>query len=296
MLIPSPGSSIADPPPLRPELCGTEAEASQSRKFAPPRMPAELKRRLDRLARERAPKATTAISLGIPAIDRHLPAGGLAQGALHEVAGSGPETEHAAAAALFCAGVLAWSTGSVLWALEQPDLFAPALAGVGLSPDRIIFVEAGRSVLLVMEEALRQSGLAGVVGEISGRVSLTASRRLHLAAEGSGVPGLLLRRSRTFNDPVLAQPNAALTRWRIAAQPAGPPLPHAPEVPGLGQAIWRLTLVRCRGGESGAWTVRACDAQGRLGLVSDLPHRSAGADAADLGRRLRTRRMQAGRF
>ena len=57
-------------------------------------------------------------------------------------------------------------------------LFAPALDAVGLHSDRVIYAKAGRArtVLVTMEEGLRHVGLAGVVGELSGHLTLTASR------------------------------------------------------------------------------------------------------------------------
>jgi len=69
---------------------------------------------------------------------------------------------------------------------------------VGLHPDRVIYAETHRAseVLAVAEEGLRQKGLAGVVAEVA-RLGLTASRRLQLAAEESGVPALIIRRWRT---------------------------------------------------------------------------------------------------
>ena len=221
--------------------------------------------------------AGTAPPFGHAALDGALPGGGLGLGALHEVAGAGPDVEHGAAAALFITGTLARLCGPVLWVLERHDLFAPALAAVGLHPARVLHVEAGRpaSVLLVMEEGLRTPGLAGVVGEVSGRLTLTASRRLQLAAEASGAVAFTLRRSRRHDDPALAEPSAAVTRWRIAALPSGPAVPDAPEVPGLARARWRLDLVRCRGGEPRSWIVEACDAQGRLGVAADLANGQA---------------------
>src|ERR1700723_3304768 len=60
-------------------------------------------------------RTSRAIPFGTDALDRALPAGGLLAGALHEVAGSGPDTEHGAAAAQFLAGVLARTEGPVLW-------------------------------------------------------------------------------------------------------------------------------------------------------------------------------------
>jgi protein ImuA len=131
-----------------------------------------------------------------------------------------------------------------------------------------------------MEEGLAHPGLAAVVGEFSGKLSLVASRRLQLGAEKSGVMAALLRRSRMFDDPELAAPSAAVTRWRIAALPSAPPLPHAPSVPGLGAALWRLELTHRRGGEPGSWIVEACDATGRLTLVAGV----ADGSAAQAGR------------
>jgi protein ImuB len=49
----------------------------------------------------------TVLPFGIKAIDRHLPGGGLALGALHEVAGGGNGAIDGAAAALFAAGIAA---------------------------------------------------------------------------------------------------------------------------------------------------------------------------------------------
>ena len=185
-----------------------------------------------------AKTAGTALPFGVGAVDGHLPGGGLALGALHEVAGGGPDVEHGAAAMLLIGGVLARLPGQVLWVLERPDLFAPALDAVGLHPDRVIYAEAGKAatVLLSMEEGLRHAGLAGIVGELSGRLTLTASRRLQLAAEQSGVTCFVLRRSRRYDDALLSEPTAAVTRWRVAALPAPPLLPHSPRDTGLGEA------------------------------------------------------------
>ena len=45
------------------------------------------------------PGRAAAVPFGLPTLDEALPGGGIARGALHEVAGSGPDTEHGAAAA-----------------------------------------------------------------------------------------------------------------------------------------------------------------------------------------------------
>lgn len=219
--------------------------------------------------------AAPLLPFGAAGLDERLPGGGLPLGALHEVAGAGPDSEQAATATLMVGGVVARIPGLVLWVTDRRDLFAPALAGVGLHPERLIMVEAGKDVLLVMEEGLRHAGLAAVVGEVGGRLTLTASRRLQLACEHSGVTAFVLRQSRRHDDPAFREPSAATTRWIIRAVPSPPPLAHAPNTPGLGPPLWRLDLTRCRGGEPFSWTVEACDAQGYLHLSSDLADRSS---------------------
>ena len=83
------------------------------------------------------------VPFGVREVDARLPQGGLARGALHEVAGGGVGAVHGAAAVLFAAGVFARMPGSILWCLRARDLFAPALAGTGLHPDRVVYAEAG---------------------------------------------------------------------------------------------------------------------------------------------------------
>ncbi len=210
------------------------------------------------------------LPFGVPAIDRHLPQGGLALGAVHQIT----DATHAAATPLFIAGVLARLDGMVLWCLRTQDLFAPSLASVGLHPDRVIYAEPedDAGVLLCLEEGLRQPGLAAVVGEVA-RLPMTASRRLQLAAEASGVTAFIIRRWRRAAEAIeFAQPSAAVTSWRIAAAPSAP-LP----VPGVGRARWRVELVRSRGGAAGAWDMEACDAEGCLALSADLADRSVAA-------------------
>jgi protein ImuA len=139
--------------------------------------------------------------------------------------------------------------------------------GVGLHPDRVIYAETHREaeVLAATEEGLRHKGLAGVVAEVA-RLGLTASRRLQLAAEESGVPALILRRWRNDCERASdAEATAAVTRWRVSAAPSHP-LP----VPGVGRERWLVELVRCKGAEPRSWLLESCDAKGRLALPSDV--------------------------
>ena len=77
------------------------------------------------------------------------------------------------------------------------------------------------------------------------RLSLTASRRLQLAAESSGTVCLVLRRWKRGAAPQAG--TAALTRWVVGPRPSTAPS-------GLPRPSWRLELARCRGGTPRSWT------------------------------------------
>ncbi|TFF27536.1 damage-inducible protein [Jiella endophytica] len=242
-----------------------------------------LRARIDTIQSGRR-RARTALAFGIRPLDGRLPGGGLERGVLHEIAGGGSGAGDGPAAALFAAGIAARTRGKVLWCLSRPDLFAPALAQVGLPPDRVIYVEAKdeKTVLSCMEEGLAHGGPTVVVGEAA-RLSMTASRRLNLAAEKTGCLAILLRRWSRPNDAAdFGRPTAAATRWKISALPAAP-LP----VPGVGRARWRVELIRSRGGETADLELEACDETGRLAFPSDLSDRSAAPPAEPARRRAR---------
>lgn len=223
----------------------------------------------------RSRRTKSVLPFGIAEIDSRLPGGGMARGALHEVAGGGNGAIDGAAAALFAAGIAARTTGKTLWCITRPDLFAPALAQAGLSPDRVVYVEAGddKTVLACMEEGLRHGGLGAVVGEIA-RLSMTASRRLQLAAEGTGTIGLALRRWRRHTDASdFGAPTAAMTRWRVSVLPS-----ETLPVPGVGRHRWLVELIRARAGESADFELEACDDTGCLAVPAELVHRPAAAE------------------
>lgn len=217
-------------------------------------------------------RATSVLPFGVAGLDARLPDGGLALGALHEVAGGGNGAVDGAASALFAAGIAARTRGQVLWCIARSDLFAPGLAQAGLAPDRVIpdrviYVEAGddKIMLACMEEGLRHGGLGAVVGEIA-RLSMTASRRLQLVAEGTDSIGIALRRWRRQAETVdFGQPTAATTRWRVSALPSAP-LP----APGIGRHRWLVELIRARAGESADIELEACDDTGRLAVPAEL--------------------------
>jgi protein ImuA len=220
--------------------------------------------------------------IGVAALDEALPGGGLARGALHEImAADGAD----AAAEGFAASLLSGLTGPVLWCCPGEAasgvLYGPGLACFGLPPDRLILVRARRpaDLLWAMEEGLRTPGLAAVLGAPR-HLDLTASRRLQLAAEGSGVTCLVLRRAESGS-------SVAVTRWLVAPAPSGAPFGTDTRDFGLARARWRVELLRCRGAavEDGrnVWLMEEGDASGAVAVAQPLADRSAAP--APVGRR-----------
>jgi len=201
----------------------------------------------------------------LPVLDQLWPEQGLPLGCLHEarsdagLGGSGAVTAFAAA--------IAGRLGKVLWCARRTDLYnagvyGPGLAQVGLKPDDMLTVTASSDAdtLAAMEEGLRHRALACVVGEVE-RLNLTASRRLQLAAEKSGVTAFVLR-TPSRRQELQTEPIAAASRWRITPAPSAP---H--NIPG---ARWRLELFQSRSGATGAWIIEAPNAQGYFRLSSPV--------------------------
>jgi protein ImuA len=227
-------------------------------------------------------KPIPAIPFGISEIDRHLPAGGLARGALHEFVADSPHDMGAVTD--FCVAILVRLLRTqarspeqlILWclqnqAMDSGDLYPPGFFHLGLDPVHVLVIRAKHDtdVLWVMEEALRCRALAAVVGEIR-TADLTASRRLQLAAEASGVTALLLRPSSS-----MLSPSVATTRWRLTASPSNP-RGWAAELNEPGAVCWQAALFRCRGGAPGNWLMEWCDETSDLALaapVRDRPDR-----------------------
>jgi len=121
----------------------------------------------------------------------------------------------------------------------------------GLPTQDLIHVEArdARDALWAMEEGLRCSGLSAVVGEIWGdpkALDFTATRRLAVASERSGVAAFLIRLGGHANL------SGARMRWRIASAPslANELDPKAPGLP-----AWDVELFRARGMPPGRWSI-----------------------------------------
>jgi protein ImuA len=209
----------------------------------------ELRRLLPRL--EGFAAEASVLAFGLSALDSHLPQGGLAFGALHEIA---PESDADMAAAF---GFLAALVGRTrqrgpLVLVTSARGFAQygrpcgaGLNGLGLDPAALILVKTPerKTALWAIEEALRSGGPAAVAGAVE-ELDLKTSQRLNVAARESGLPLVLLRPARTLEASVAA------TRWRIGTAQA------ARDRFGLiARWRWHLRLERCRNGRPGEWLV-----------------------------------------
>ena len=147
--------------------------------------------------------------------------------------------------------------GPILWVQDHASrrengrIYLP-----GLTPHRVehtilqAAVSHPRDVLWAMEEGAACAGLSAVVGEIHGApaaLSFTATKRLAIRAEASGVPVYLIR----SGDPGVL--SAARMRWRTSSLPSMPH-PHDARAPGTAQ--WAVELFRARGHAPGRWIAR----------------------------------------
>jgi protein ImuA len=249
------------------------------------------------------------LSFGLAALDFHLPEGGLACGALHEIV---PATQAALPAASgFLVAILARRSSPSpavsgksgvggaahfsppLQRSRKPVLFiVPAygrsrcgylpgrisghgLNSLGLDPSRAILVETAhrKETLWALVEALRSGAPRAVVGAID-RLDLKTSQKLHLAAADASRPLLLLRPSQTLES------SAAATRWRVGTAPA------ARDRFGLyARPRWRLQLERCRNGRPGEWVVEYDHVTHRFSLVAALANHSLSCGAGAQSRK-----------
>lgn len=187
---------------------------------------------------------------GVAVLDSAI-CGGFALGRVHEV--FAPCAEDAPACAGFVLALAirnAAHSKPIIWLRSERAVRDRLIQGAGWTelggtPEACLFVlaEDTKSLLRAGVDALRCGGLAAVVIEGWGRMpelDLTASRRLTLAAEKSGVPLLLLR---VDAEPV---PSAAETRWQVAAAPSQALSGNAPGAP-----CFDIKLLRCRSRPAG---------------------------------------------
>ena len=188
--------------------------------------------RFDMLRREVAAidgrLASARLPLGVESLDSAL-AGGLALGRVHMLCGRpGHDGALTGFAVALLRRILAQTdeVAPVVWCPAAAGggsgmLYAAGLAALGLDPGRLLIVDSPSpgARLAALEDILRTEGLAAVIVEYD-RVSQTSdywmrlARRAQLAAEASGVTGLLL------GWPVAASGFDSL--WHIAPSSAAP--------------------------------------------------------------------------
>ena len=215
----------------------------------------------------------SALAFGIPSLDAAL-GGGLATGALHEIAAA-REAEIPAATG-FALILAARHRGPLVWIAEDMALaengvpYGAGLEDLGLAPERLIAVAAAKSrdVLWAMEEALASAvggpGSPGaVLGEIRTGIDFLATRRLALAAGRGRALAVLLR-----STPA-TEPSAAATRFLVGTAPSRPPSGAIPMACGPGPPRFCVRLTRNRRGPLGAWMLEFDRVEQRCNAPAD---------------------------
>ena len=226
---------------------------------------AALRGSIERIEAHADASAPARVALGHAEADATLQ-GGLALAAVHEVFAEGRQS---AAATGFIAGLAglvslagrAAARRPLVWVrqdfaeIESGALSMAGLAELGLDPRLVVTVRAADmdAALRTAADALACDALGAVVLEVWGearQLDLVASRKLTLAAQASGVTGLLLR---VAAEP---QPSTAETRWIVRAAHS----PPAALCSAWGAPVFDAQLVRNRHGPVGRWIMEwKCD-------------------------------------
>jgi protein ImuA len=187
---------------------------------------------------------------------------------LHEIAparagdGAAASGFALALAARFAAGA-AKGQCNIIWIVENASARengAPYGAGIalhGVDPARLVLVHTlnAKESLWSMEEALkcRAAAVIGEIWSLEKAYGLAASRRLALAAQKSGTPGLLLAAGMAGRAEHLS--SSAQTRFEIFALGGSPfkaPFlktpPMARGLPPPGLACWLVKILKARTG------------------------------------------------
>jgi protein ImuA len=220
---------------------------------------ANLRGSIERIEAPCDAHALNKVALGHAEADATL-RGGLAMAAVHEVFAEGHQS---AAATGFIAGLAGRVTSRrpLVWVrqdfseIESGALSMSGLTELGLDPRLVVTVRAADvdTALRTAADALACDAVGVVVLEVWGQarqLDLVASRKLTLAAQASGVTGLLLR---VGAEPM---PSTAETRWIVRAAHS----PPASVENGWGAPVFDAQLVRNRHGPVGRWIMEwKCD-------------------------------------
>jgi protein ImuA len=226
---------------------------------------ARLRGSIERIEAHADASAPARVALGHAEADATLQ-GGLARAAVHEVFSEGRQSASATGFIAGLAGLVSlagrvMARRPLVWIrqdfaeIESGALSMAGLAELGLDPRGVVTVRAADvdAALRTAADALACDALGAVVLEVWGEArqfDLVASRKLTLAAQGSGVTGLLLRVA------AQPQPSTAETRWIVRAAHS----PPASAGSAWGAPVVDAQLVRNRHGPVGRWIMEwKCD-------------------------------------
>lgn len=203
------------------------------------------------------PAESAMFALGATVLDAQL-GGGLPKGRLHELFAAEADDRAALAGVALMLAMRAAAgneNGPLLWLRQDGGvraagaLYGPGLADLGFDPARLIEVVAPDepALLRAAGDSVRCPQVAALLIEpwkAARGFDLTASRRLAVAAEKSGVTVLLLRAEAEPG------PSAAYSRWRVRSRGS-----EALEAGAPGHPVIEIELLRHRGGLEGlsAW-------------------------------------------
>lgn len=156
--------------------------------------------------------------------------------------------------------------GPLVWIAPAHIPELPMLRGLprGVGERLHVFRPVGETDLLwCIEEALRAAPISLVVAEPEKPLSLTAGRRLQLAAEAGRTTGLMLIRAD-------AGSNATETRWNCE--------PQASAV--ADSTLHQWSLIKNKQGTLGSWTLNWNGTSAAVDMVSAARERHEPADTA----------------
>ena len=215
----------------------------------------QLKSRLAKLSRHEAEGEPERFTLGMDRIDAHLDPGPCLF-CLHDI--HAQTAADAVVANAFALGLASRATRErpLVWVVqslasqEAGTLHGPGLHEWGLRPENVLIVRVrdATAMLAAGEEALKSGAVGAVLmsgwGEARA-MTLTASRRLALAARAGGSTAFLVRAAAT------AMPSAAETRWSVRTAPSTGLEAGAP-----GRPAFVAALIRSRQGAAPTeWTL-----------------------------------------
>lgn len=202
---------------------------------------------------------SASLSFNLEEIDRHLPTGGIASGAAHELYYHDPTNRLSVPS--YLPSFLAYRTinsyysePSSSWDRYNTDHFPFFIVWIGrrcwptpfslplrlLQSSLFIDPPTEKLTLWSIESSLRSPAVKLVISECP-RISLATTIRLNHVAKTNRTTALLLRQ---YND--LMAPSSCATKWLVSPTPSPYSFP-----------LWKLSLIKVRGGTPAtlSWTI-----------------------------------------